>query len=137
MINPMDSANQESDELKALLEEKKRKQGKADTTPKSKDELVYRPILYLDNQDRLTWICYDSGETFGDYIADEVPTLSETYDLATTGKCLASAFDYDKEGTRKVLGFFKVFARMTPDAKETVIDCLHSVNNTCLMCGDG
>lgn len=26
---------------------------------------------------------------------------------------------------------------MTPDAKETVIECLHSVGKLCLMCGDG
>ena len=26
---------------------------------------------------------------------------------------------------------------MTPDAKETVIECLHIVGQLCLMCGDG
>jgi len=31
----------------------------------------------------------------------------------------------------------KIFARMTPDAKETVTECLHSVGRLCFMCGDG
>jgi manganese-transporting P-type ATPase len=35
------------------------------------------------------------------------------------------------------LQYIKVFARMTPDAKEKVIECLHSVGLTVLMCGDG
>jgi magnesium-transporting ATPase (P-type) len=71
-----------------------------------------------------------------DFVATHVPALSKDYDLATTGKSLAAAFEFDEE-TKKVLGFFKVFARMTPDAKETVIECLHSVGSLCLMCGDG
>lgn len=58
------------------------------------------------------------------------------YDLAVTGTNLASAYDYDTD-TKKILSHFKVFARMTPDAKETVIECLHSVGKLCLMCGDG
>jgi len=139
MIDPMDPTAQESEELKKLLEEKQRKQGK-DTpkAPKSKDELVYRPILYLEQKKGgLKWTSYEDGSTYGDYIADEVPELSKTHDLATTGKCMTAAFEVDKDGTRKVLGFFRVFARMTPDAKETVIECLHSVNSLCMMCGDG
>ena len=140
MINPMDPLTQESEELKALLEEKQRKNGKAISSKNvaSKDELVYRPILYLDNDTkRLTWKSYEEGTTFGDFEAAKVPELSKTHDLATTGKCLTSALEFDKEGTQKVLGYFKVFARMTPDAKETVIQCLHSVGSLCMMCGDG
>jgi cation-transporting ATPase 13A1 len=137
MIDPLDPVKTESEELKQLLEAKRRSKGKESVA--SKDELVYRPILYLEQEknNRLTWKSYENGATFEDYVADKVPLLSETYDLATTGKCLASAFEMDKDGTRKVLGYFKVFARMTPDAKETVIECLHSVNQLCLMCGDG
>ena len=41
------------------------------------------------------------------------------YDLAVTGTNLASAYDYDTD-TKTILSHFKVFARMTPDAKETV-----------------
>ena len=140
MLNPMDddpSKPQESEELKAFLAEKTGKAGDSKAVS-SKDDLVYRPILYLDNETkRLTWKRYEEGTTFGDFEAEKVPELSKTYDLATTGKCMTSALEFDKEGTRKVLGYFKVFARMTPDAKETVIQCLHSVGSLCMMCGDG
>jgi len=68
--------------------------------------------------------------------ASSIPKLSKDNDLATTGKSLALALESD-DMTKKVLGYIKVFARMTPDAKETVIECLHSIGSTCLMCGDG
>jgi manganese-transporting P-type ATPase len=138
MINPMDEEAQgESEEVKALLEAKRRAQGDK-TVPLTKEDLVYRPILYLEEtKSGMKWKSYESGEIFGDFIAHEVPSLAKTHDLATTGKCMASAFEFDNEGTRKVLGYFKVFARMTPDAKETVIECLHSVGKLCMMCGDG
>ena len=58
------------------------------------------------------------------------------FDLAVTGTTLASAYEYDTD-TKTIIQYFKVFARMTPDAKETVIECLHSVGKLCLMCGDG
>jgi len=68
--------------------------------------------------------------------ASKIPNLSNGNDLATTGKSLALALESDNM-TKSVLGYIKVFARMTPDAKETVIECLHSIGSTCLMCGDG
>ncbi|CAB9496617.1 Probable manganese-transporting ATPase catp-8 [Seminavis robusta] len=136
MIDPMDEVKKESDEMKALLIQKRIAKG--EKVNLTKEDLVYRPILYLESiKSGLTWKSYESGDTFGDYDAEKVPELSKTHDLATTGKCLTAAFEFDHDGTRKVLGYFKVFARMTPDAKETVIECLHSVNSLCMMCGDG
>jgi manganese-transporting P-type ATPase len=38
---------------------------------------------------------------------------------------------------KQVLQYIKIYARMTPDMKETVIECLHSIDLLCLMCGDG
>ena len=70
------------------------------------------------------------------FVASKIPELSKENDLATTGKSLALAIESD-DVTKSVLGYIKVFSRMTPDAKETVIECLHSVDSTCLMCGDG
>ena len=130
MIDPLDPLEQESAEVKALLEEKRRQKGQVATSKKasSKDELVYRPILYLEEEkNNMAWKRYEDGGTHGIYVAEEVPELSKTYDLAITGKNLSAAFEFDNDGTRKILGYFKVFARMTPDAKETVIECLHSV----------
>ena len=84
----------------------------------------------------LYWKSYEDNSSVMDYAAEEIPALSKEYDLATTGKSLALALESDV-GTSRILGYFKVFARMTPDAKETVIECLHSVGALCLMCGDG
>lgn len=122
-------------ELKALLESKKRRDKKAVDKKPSK---MYKPIAYLEQSDKglLFWKSYDDGSKVADFVAREIPELARTYDLATTGKCLAASFEQDEE-MRNVLEHIRVFARMTPDAKETVIECLHSVEKLCLMCGDG
>lgn len=82
------------------------------------------------------WQNYYDESIHSDFIASEVPSIAETYDLAVTGKNLAAAFEFD-EDTKTILSHFKVFARMTPDAKETVIECLQATSRLCLMCGDG
>jgi manganese-transporting P-type ATPase len=112
----LDEKNQE---LKAFLESK-RKGGKQNDAAKKKHK-AFKPIAYLDfsENDLLYWKSYDDDNKVDDYVADQVPLLAETYDLATSGKCLASAYEQD-EGTTKILAHIKVFARMTPDAKETV-----------------
>lgn len=124
-------------ELRALLESKR---GKMDDDEKKKRLAAkeFKPILLLEKaaNGSMFWQSYDDDSKVADLIACEIPDLSKVYDLATTGKSLAAAFEYD-EGTKSVLGYIKVFARMTPDAKETVIECLHSVGTLCLMCGDG
>lgn len=84
----------------------------------------------------LYWENCETGERVEDFDASHIPDLSKGNDLATTGKSLALALESD-DVTKSVLGYFKVFSRMTPDAKETVIESLHSVGSTCLMCGDG
>merc|ERR1711862_990644 len=53
-----------------------------------------------------------------------------------TGKTLSHALSIHSKLT-SMMQYIQVFARMTPDAKETVIQCLHSVPKLCLMCGDG
>lgn len=124
-------------ELKALLESKGRR-GKQAKVEKKKPTKVYKPIVYLEQTEKgsLFWKSYEDSSNVEDFDASRVPQLAKEYDLATTGKCLAAAFEQDDE-MRKVLEHIKVFARMTPDAKETVIECLHSVGRICLMCGDG
>jgi cation-transporting ATPase 13A1 len=119
-------------ELRAFLESKRRK------PKKPKKDKEHLPILILEESDEgsMYWQSYETGSRIEDYVADNVPELAKGHDLATTGKSLAAAFAYDA-GTRKVLAHFKIFARMSPDAKEEVIECLHSVDLLCLMCGDG
>jgi len=130
VVPKADELAETNPEMKALLEKKRGAKGG--------DGKTYKPIAYLeiDEKNCLYWCSYDDGSKVADYIATDVPSLSEKYDLATTGKSLAAALEEDK-ATRVVLGYIKVFARMTPDAKETVIECLHSIDALCLMCGDG
>jgi cation-transporting ATPase 13A1 len=96
-------------------------------------------ILMLEpvGSNRMVWIRYTDGTEFRDYKASEIPNLHKTgFELSTTGKNLEAAYAYDDE-TKNNLWYFKIFARMSPDAKETVIENLHGVGHICLMCGDG
>ena len=122
------------EELRNLLVERRKSQ----LPPDSKKKESPKPILILekDKSGMMYWQSYDDESHVMNFAASEVKELCKKYDFATTGKNLQAAFDFD-EDTRKVLGYFKIFARMTPDAKETVIQCLHSVGALCLMCGDG
>ena len=119
-------------ELRKLLEEKAKKKVKKGV----KSSRKIREILILEQSKTglMFWQNYDDDTRFDDFDAAKVPELSTNYDLATTGKNLQAAFDFDEE-TKKILSHFKIFARMTPDAKETVIECLQSVGKLCLMCG--
>jgi len=137
-LEPIDDLKHiKNDELRTLLEEKRGIT--AESKEKKKNSMkTYKQVLMLekDEKGRMFWQSYEDESKVKDYVASEIPKLSKEYDLAMTGKALAAAFEYD-EGTRSVLGHVKVFARMSPDAKETVIECLHSVGSLCLMCGDG
>jgi cation-transporting ATPase 13A1 len=128
-------------EIRALLESKRKNQGltpKPNLKASKKVHHDYKPIAYLDTSEKgsLYWRSYDDGSWVCDYAATDIPSLSKRYELAMTGACLDQALDEDPK-TGKFLHFIKVFARMTPVAKETVIESLHSVGLTCMMCGDG
>jgi len=131
---------EKNEELREFLKKKKREKNKTiNGSAKVSSKAVANKILILEKDDAgmMFWQSYDDDSRVQGYEAKKVRELSLSgYDLATTGKNLMSAFDFD-EGTTRVLGYFKIFARMTPDAKETVIECLHSVGTLCLMCGDG
>ncbi|KAG7356824.1 cation-translocating ATPase [Nitzschia inconspicua] len=125
-------AREENDEIRKLIEKKR-----GSVLKKEKQKKGHKPILLLQEESgSLFWESYESGLKIFDFDASKIPLLSTKYDLATTGKSLALALEVD-DTTKTVLGYFRVFARMTPDAKETVIECLHGVDSLCLMCGDG
>lgn len=128
--------NEKDEELKKLLVQKIKCLSLEQDSKKLNQ--TQKPILILEKtkNGKLHWKSYDNDSYIAEFRASEVPTMSEQYDLATTGKNMHAAFNFD-EGTKKILMYFKIFARMTPDAKEVVIDCLHSVGALCLMCGDG
>lgn len=122
-----------NEEVKELIN-KKRGVVKDD---KKKEKKNFKPILLLEQSNgTLYWESYETGENVEAFAASKIPDLSKNNDLATTGTSLALALESD-DMTKSVLGYIKVFSRMTPDAKETVIECLHSIGSTCLMCGDG
>eukprot|EP00804_Cyclotella_cryptica_P030113 CCRYP_009538-RA/>CCRYP_009538-RA protein AED:0.03 eAED:0.03 QI:136/1/1/1/1/1/6/155/1657 len=128
-----------NEELQKLLEAKRAQQSIATSIESRRNnKKSVKPILILEQDDNgnMFWQSYDDDSRRDLYSAKSVPELAKSYDLAVTGNVLASAYDYDP-ATQTILGYFKVFARMTPDAKETVIECLHSVGKLCLMCGDG
>lgn len=134
-VKIVDEVVDTNEEVLALLEAKR------ETKPKSVNDdghKTFRKILYLESGDRndMYWARYEDESRAEDFVASKIPELATEYDLATTGKSLALAYDYDPE-IKKMLEYIKVFARMTPDAKETVIECLHSVGKLCMMCGDG
>jgi cation-transporting ATPase 13A1 len=133
-----DEAPETNEELQALLQAKRRQKGLKTKNDASNKHKTFKPVAYLHTTEKnvLYWCSYEDESHIEDYSASRLPQLSEQYDLATTGKCLALAFECDPD-TTKVLQHIKVFARMTPDAKETVIECLHSIGSLCLMCGDG
>lgn len=127
---------EQNDELKAFIETKRN--GILTKTKKNnKKKKEFKPILLLEQSTgSLFWESYETGSKIEDFNPSLIPSLSKKYDLATTGKSLSAALEAS-DITKSTLGYFKVFARMTPDAKETVIECLHSVGSLCLMCGDG
>lgn len=130
-IDPV-TAMERNPEMRKMLEEKmKREKKKANKQNRKLKEIL---ILEQSETGLMYWQRYEDDSRFQDFDPTEVPKLAKSYDLATIGKTLQAAFDFD-EGTKKVLQHFKIFARMTPDAKETVIQCLHSVGQLCLMCG--
>jgi magnesium-transporting ATPase (P-type) len=121
-------------EIQALLERRNgKKTNEKESSPKS-----FKPIVFLKVNDdgRLVWCSYDDNSTVAPYEAARMPQMATKYDLATTGACLSQAYEDDAD-THKFLESIKVFARMTPVAKETVIESLHSVGTTVMMCGDG
>jgi len=127
-------------ELKELLESKRAQNATklAPSSTRKRDASEVKPILILEQDDggKMYWQSYEDDSVGDLYVASGVPLLAKKYDLAVTGSNLATAYEYDVD-TKSILEHFKVFARMTPDAKETVIECLHSVGLLCLMCGDG
>jgi manganese-transporting P-type ATPase len=125
-----------NDELRALLESKRGKRSQPQNPKLLHRE--YKPIAFLDvsEENALFWRDYDDGSTVEHFVAENIQRLSLKYELALTGTSLDHAFQHDPE-TRKYLQYIKVFARMSPVAKEFVIESLHSVGLLCMMCGDG
>jgi cation-transporting ATPase 13A1 len=135
--NTSQELTEKNKELRLLLEKRRAEKGTMIANGHGQKKAV-KPILILEQDESgdMFWQSYEDDSRGAQYVAKDVPQLAKSHDLAVTGSNLATAYEYDP-ATKTVLEHFKVFARMTPDAKETVIECLHSVGKLCLMCGDG
>lgn len=98
-----------------------------------------KTILILDksevNPGTLEWFSANSGKRKKRFSVESIKSLSEEFDLCVSGPALQMAFEND--GMRRVLHHIKVFARMSPDLKETVLTSLKESGLITLMCGDG
>lgn len=99
-----------------------------------------KAILVLDqsevNLGTLEWFSANSGKRKKRFSAASVIELARDFDLCVAGPALQIALDQDAN-MPKVLEYIKVFARMSPDLKESVLVSLKECGNITLMCGDG
>lgn len=99
-----------------------------------------KTILVLDksevNPGTLEWFSANSGKRKKRFSVESVKSLSEEFDLCVAGPALKMALD-NHEGMQNELHHIKVFARMSPGLKETVLTSLKEMGLTTLMCGDG
>lgn len=84
----------------------------------------------------LEWFSAATGKRRKKFSAALIPELSAKYDLCVSGPALESAIRVDKDILTK-LRHIKVFARMSPNQKETVLTALNENGLVTLMCGDG
>lgn len=86
---------------------------------------------------RLAWVSEDGKRRLAGFAGRKVGRVAEKYELCTSGKALAAALKGSPE-MAQYLHFVRVFARMTPALKETVVRHMKAHGHrTVLMCGDG
>ena len=99
-----------------------------------------KTILVLDKSEvvpgTLEWFSANSGKRKKKFSAESVKTLAKDFDLCVSGPALEMAMEQD-EKMKSVLRYIKVFARMSPNMKETVFTSLKENGLITLMCGDG
>jgi len=107
----------------------------------------HRPVAILDlwpgkgkkrlNIPQLAWVSEDGKRRIAKFKGWRVGQLAESYELCTEGVCLAQALKESPE-MAQYLHHIRVYARMTPGLKETVVRFMKSAGKrTVLMCGDG
>jgi len=98
-------------------------------------QMITRTPLILDvahpQQDTLEWTSVDEEKTFPIDKTD----LIKTYDLCVTGDSLEILIA--KKLFTKFLPAIKVFARVSPEQKETIVLVMKNSGKVVLMCGDG
>lgn len=99
-----------------------------------------KAILVLDesevNPGSLEWFSANSGKRKKRFSVETIKTLAKDFDLCVSGPALQMAIVHDL-GMKSALHHIKVFARMSPDLKETVLTSLKESGFVTLMCGDG
>jgi len=94
-------------------------------------------ILMESANGSLIWVsAKDDSVVRNTFDPSEIDALAEKYDLCVNGPAFRSAVDIHPEAWHLV-DRIKIFARMTPVLKESVILELKKLGHYCLMCGDG
>eukprot|EP00053_Salpingoeca_punica_P019510 m.197814 g.197814 ORF g.197814 m.197814 type:complete len:1363 (+) comp17670_c0_seq2:1993-6081(+) len=93
-------------------------------------------LVLAERNDDLVWEQVDTHEVIQPFEPEGITEMGKTYDLCVTGKTLAAA-TAKSAITWDHVRAIKVFARMTPDSKETILVKLNQQQHFTLMCGDG
>lgn len=99
-----------------------------------------KAMLILDksevNPGTLEWFSANSGKRKKRFVVETLKQLADEFDLCVAGPALQFALQQDTT-MKTVLHLIKVYARMSPDMKETVLTSLKERGLVTLMCGDG
>jgi manganese-transporting P-type ATPase len=97
--------------------------------------IVTKPALML-NDEADAWVSMDERTTIP-FSSDAkfLPNVAKTHDLCISGQTLAAVINHPKH--RRHLPLIKVFARVSPEQKEDIINTFKSLGLVSLMAGDG
>ncbi|KAI0560238.1 P-type ATPase [Gracilaria domingensis] len=99
-----------------------------------------RSVLILDmsevNPDTLEWFSANSGKRKKRFAVSTTQQLSQDFDLCISGPALRFLLATESEAST-MLKYIRVYARMSPEQKETILTSLKEQGLVTLMCGDG
>eukprot|EP01124_Arcella_intermedia_P002381 TRINITY_DN1129_c0_g2_i1.p1 TRINITY_DN1129_c0_g2~~TRINITY_DN1129_c0_g2_i1.p1 ORF type:complete len:1051 (+),score=291.64 TRINITY_DN1129_c0_g2_i1:899-4051(+) len=93
-------------------------------------------LILQENNNQLCWLSASDDSQVALFNTDKIDELAKEYCLCVSGYSLQEAIKKDKNFT-KYIDRISIFARMTPEQKETVISYMKEMKHFCLMCGDG
>ncbi|EFC50295.1 cation-transporting ATPase [Naegleria gruberi] len=107
-------------------------------------EMTNKPILSLkQDNEKYYWFGNTSSgcdsDTHKDFDISTIPTLSKSFDFCVSGEQMAnlSALSNGKTILDVLSSHVAIFARVSPEQKESILTSLKSQNYQTLMCGDG
>ena len=107
-------------------------------------EMITKPLLTLKQEgERYFWSGNQSSGCDKDveeaFNIETIPTLSKTFDFCVSGEQMTPLIN--SENGKAILDVFSsnvaIFARVSPEQKESILTSLKGQNYQTLMCGDG